>query len=193
MGAFLGFRWPGSRGARPLRRLWDCQGGPAPVTRPFPCGWLPGSRELICYLLGRLPEPPPRPCLLSAGGGGGPTPLQKLKPAGLQAPPASPPGILPGFTFYGEALEGWAERAESGQSLPLGQPAPLLPLLLPPSSKESSPALAGRDQLQIGVGGGQVGRLAWWLESIPCPDSPPLRNWVNHQTSEFSVLFCFSL
>lgn len=69
--------------------------------------------------------------------------------------PASLRGILPGFTFYGEVLEGWAERSlESGQGGRRGEPPPFL--LLPGS--HSRPAPAARDQFRIP--GKHVGRRA---------------------------------
>lgn len=78
---------------------------------------------------------------------------------------ACPRGILPGFTFYGEVLEGWAERSrESGQGLRRGagsQP--------PPSPESLPPRPAPPPRLRWGVGG-----QARWDGFTPGPGPPHL-------------------
>lgn len=70
--------------------------------------------------------------------------------------PASPQGILSGFTFYGEVPEVWAEPSpESGQGRRRGGLAPLL--LLRSSHPRPAPPLPG-----TGSGSGEArGRTSW--------------------------------
>lgn len=119
VGAVLGFRWRWEQGCPPTAETAGLPGRPWPVTRPFPRGWLPGSRELICYLLGRLPEPPPpRPCLFSAS----PTPPPPAPPSetetsGTPGPASRQPSWVPARVYLlwggpgglGGAAGVWAE------------------------------------------------------------------------------------
>lgn len=137
MGAVLGFRWRWEQGCPPTAETAGLPGRPWPVTRPFPRGWLPGSRELICYLLGRLPEPPPpRPCLFSAS----PTPPPPAPPSetetsGTPGPASRQPSWVPArvYLLWG-GPGGLGGAAESGQSLGLGGAGSPPP---PPPSTES--------------------------------------------------------
>lgn len=151
------------------RRRQDCQGGCMPVSQPFPRGWLPGSRELICYLLGRLPEPSSPPVFAQGWA------LQKLKPAGHQAQPALMGSCL-GLPSMGRirGLGGaesgaWAGPADVAGLAPFG----LLPRSYPHPRRHHHPGPGPRPR-----------RSTWadepgWLEFWPCP-SPPLRHGVNH-------------
>lgn len=125
----------GSDGSGNQGRLpaWgDCgagsQGGRALGTRPFPRGWLPGSRELSCYLLGRLPEPSSLTVFAQS-----PT-LQKLKPAGRQAPPALM-GSCRGLPSMGRS---W--RAGRSGVWSLGRASNVASLLPSSSSPRATPA-----------------------------------------------------
>lgn len=139
-----------------LRRLWGSQGGRALVTRPFPRGWLPGRRELICLSVGKASRTllPARVC----------SGLDSSETETSRTPgPASPQGILPGFTFYGEVLEAGRSAVWS-----LGRAGDVASL--PPSS--SSPGVTPAPPPLLGTSSGSPGST-WadklgWFESWPC-------------------------
>lgn len=102
----------------------------------FPCGWLPGSWELICLSDGKASRTllPVRVC-----SGPGSSETETSRTPG----PASPSGILPEFTFYGEARQGWAERSvQPGQGRRRGVPAPSPPPGSHPSPRPGTCSLA---------------------------------------------------
>lgn len=86
--------------------------------------------------------------------------------------PTSPHGILPGFTFYGEVLEGWAERS-------LGRAGDVASLLPPSSSPRVSPA-PPRPRCWGPVPDPREARKQTsWGGWNPGPPAPPRRKPVN--------------
>lgn len=129
----------------------------------FQCGWLPGSWELICLSDGKASRTllPVRVC-----SGPGSSETETSRTPG----PASPSGILPAFTFYGEAREGWAERSvQPGQGRRRGVPAPS-----PPPG--SHPAPARGPALRPGEARGPAPAPARGVAGIRPRPSPPLRH-----------------
>lgn len=96
--------------------------------------------------------------------------------------PASPQGILSGFTFYGEVPEVWAEPSpESGQGRRRGGLAPLL--LRSSSHPRPAPRCQG-PVLDLGKhAGGQAG-----VARCQSCSSPPLRHWEIPKPLSFSPL-----
>lgn len=92
---------PGATG--PPQGLSACQGGRLLVTQPVPTWVAPRQQRVNLLSVGKASRTllPARVC---SGLGSSET-----ETSGAPGP-ASSHGILPGFTFYGEAREGWAER-----------------------------------------------------------------------------------
>lgn len=130
------------------------------VTQPFPRGCLPGSRELICYLLGRLPEPSSPACVCS---GLGSSETETSKTPGR-------PGLLGsclGLPSMGRIRElGGAESgAWAGPADVAGSPRPPPRELGPPPPPPPPP----------GTSSGPWGSTWPDKPGWPCP-SPPLRH-----------------
>lgn len=143
---------------------------------PFPRGWLPGSRELICYLLGRLPEPSSQPVFAQGRA------HHKLKPARRQAPPALR-GSCPGLPSMGRSRRAGRSRVRSlGRA---GDVAGLAPLLL---LRRSHPRPAPRCQGPAPDPGKHAGRQAGVARCQPC-SSPPLRHWEIPKPLSFRFFF----
>lgn len=148
------------------------------VTRPFPRGWLPGSRELICYLLGRLPEPSSQPVFAQ-----GPA-HQKLKPARRQDPPALR-GSCPGLPSMGRSRRTGRSRVRSlGWAGDVAGLVPLLHLLLL-LLRRSHPRPAPRCQGRVLDLRKHAGRQAAVARCQSC-SSPPLRHWEIPKPLSFS-------
>lgn len=145
------------------------------VTRPFPRGWLPGSRELICYLLGRLPEPSSQPVFAQGRA------HQKLKPARRQDPPALR-GSCPGLPSMGRSRRSGRSRVRS-----LGRAGDVAAWLPSSSAAAITPAPPPRCQGPVLDLGKHAGGQAGVARCQSC-SSPPLRHWEIPKPLSFSPL-----